>query len=140
MGSLPNILLYTALKCRYHTCRYRFGRRYRNQGSGVFNSLESAPNAIRRQLYQLHFWHKDVSIADIGNIKTGATLADSYAAVKAVLAELIRMNKTVVILGGSHDITLAQYYAYVELHQVVEATCIDATLLKGRSPERSENF
>jgi len=51
-----------------------------------------------------------VSIADIGNIKTGATLADSYAAVKAVLAELIRMNKTVVILGGSHDITLAQYY------------------------------
>src|SRR5882762_2682369 len=77
------------------------------RGSGVFNSLESAPNAIRRQLYQLHFWHKDVSIADIGNIKTGATLADSYAAVKAVLAELIRMNKTVVILGGSHDITLA---------------------------------
>jgi arginase family enzyme len=82
-----------------------------------------------------------VAIADIGNIKTGATLNDSYAAVKTVVAELFRMNKTVVILGGSHDITLAQYFAYKELQQVLEATCIDATInLKGENPLRSENF
>ena len=83
----------------------------------------------------------DITHADIGNIKTGATLNDSYAAVKTVLAELLRMKKTVVILGGSHDITLAQYFAYKELQQVVEATCIDANInLKGENPLRSENF
>jgi formiminoglutamase len=111
------------------------------RGSGVFDNTISAPDAIRKQLYQLHYWHTGVVIADIGNIKTGATLNDSYAAVKTVLAELFRMNKTVVILGGSHDITLAQYFAYKELQQVVEATCIDATInLKGEDPLRCENF
>ena len=111
------------------------------RGNGIPDASCSAPDCIRRQLYQLHYWHKDVNIADIGNIKTGATLADSYAAVKTVLAELLRMNKTVVLLGGSHDITLAQYFAYKELQRVVEATCIDATIdLKGESPVRSENF
>ncbi len=111
------------------------------RGGGVFLQMENAADAIRKQLYQLYYWHKDVSIADIGNIKPGATLADSYAAIKAVLAELLRLKKTVVILGGSHDITLAQYFAYKELQQQVEATCIDSSInLHGESPERSENF
>jgi arginase family enzyme len=111
------------------------------RGNGFFENAESAPDAIRKQLYQLHYWHKDVSIADMGNIKTGATLNDSYAAIKTVVAELLRLNKTVVIIGGSHDITLAQYFAYKELQKVVEATCIDANInLRGESPERSENF
>jgi formiminoglutamase len=112
-----------------------------NRGAGIFQAGESAADAIRKELYQLHFWHKDVSIADMGNIKTGATITDSYAAVKTVLAELFRLNKTVVILGGSHDITLAQYFAYKEINKIVEATCIDASInLRGESPERSENF
>ncbi|MBK9531765.1 MAG: formimidoylglutamase [Chitinophagaceae bacterium] len=111
------------------------------RGSGVFDNTMHAADCIRKQLYQLHYWHTDVIIADMGNIRAGATLNDSYAAVKTVLAELLRLNKTVVILGGSHDITLAQYFAYKELQQVVEATCIDATInLKGENPLRSENF
>jgi arginase family enzyme len=112
---------------------------YRGEKGG--NGNDHGPDAIRRQLYQLHYWHKDVSIVDLGNIRTGASLADSYAAVKTVLAELFREKKTVVLLGGSHDITLAQYFAYKEVDRQVEATCIDADIdLKGESPVRSENF
>jgi len=111
------------------------------RGSGNFNERINAANVIRKQLYQLHYWHFDTTIADIGNIKTGASLNDSYAAIKTVVAELLRMNKTVVIIGGSHDITLAQYFAYKELNKAIEATCIDATIdLRGESPLRSENF
>ena len=111
------------------------------RGCGVFKNALNAADVIRKELYQLHFWHKDISIADIGNIKTGATLNDSYAAIKTVIAELLRINKTVVILGGSHDITLAQYFAYKEINKIAEATCIDANInLRGESPERSENF
>lgn len=111
------------------------------RGSGMTEGESNAANKVRRQLYHLHYWHTDVRIADLGNIKTGATLTDSYAAVQTVLAELLRLKKTVVLLGGSHDITLAQYFAYKELQQVIEATCIDATIdLKGESPLRSENF
>src|SRR5436190_3674849 len=49
------------------------------RGDGV-NTIHHAPDSIRRQFYQLHYWHKDVQIADIGNIKTGATVTDTYAA------------------------------------------------------------
>ncbi len=112
-----------------------------NRGAGIFKATASAADTVRKELYQLHFWHTDVAITDMGNIKTGATITDSYAAVKTVLAELFRLNKTVVILGGSHDITLAQYFAYKEINKITEATCIDACInLRGESPERSENF
>jgi formiminoglutamase len=112
-----------------------------NRGAGIFQANASAADAIRKELYQLHFWHKDVSITDMGNIKTGATINDSYAAVKTILVELLRLNKTVVILGGSHDITLAQYFAYKAINKITEATCIDASInLRGESPQRSENF
>ena len=111
------------------------------RGGGIFNNGFGAADAIRKQLYQLHYWHYDVKIADFGNIKTGASLNDSYAAIRTVLKELLKLNKTAVLLGGTHDITLAQYFAYKELGRQVEATCIDATIdLRGESSIRSENF
>jgi formiminoglutamase len=112
-----------------------------SRGNGFFEADSNAANAIRKQLYQLHYWHTDIKIADIGNIKKGAEITDSYAAIRAVLAELFRMKKTVLILGGSHDITMAQYGAYIEIGKQVEATCIDSMIdLRGESPIRSQNF
>ena len=112
-----------------------------SRGSGGYDDYNDAPDIIRKQLFRLHYWHKDVVLADIGNIKNGATLNDSYAAISTVLKELISRNKTVVLLGGSHDLTLPQYFAYKKLQQPIEATCVDATIdLKGESGLRSENF
>lgn len=99
------------------------------------------PDTIRKEIYQLHSWHKDVLIADVGNIIPGAKLSDTYAATRTVVTELIKAGKTVIILGGSHDITLAQYYVYKHLGKMVEATVIDATIdLRSESSLRSENF
>jgi arginase family enzyme len=82
-----------------------------------------------------------VQIADIGNINSGASLNDTYAAAKTVIAEMIAANKTVVILGGSHDLTLAQYGAYVQKEQIIEASCVDAFInLNMETRLRSENF
>jgi formiminoglutamase len=112
-----------------------------SRGNGYFENDSEAANAIRKQLYQLHYWHTDIRIADIGNVKRGAEITDSYAALRAVMAELFRLKKTVLILGGSHDITMAQYGAYIELGKQVEATCVDAMIdLRGESPIRSQNF
>ena len=85
------------------------------RGNGYFEAENNAANIIRKHLYQLHYWHNDIKIADFGNVKKGVTIKDSYAAIKTVLAELIRHKKTVILIGGSHDITLAQYEAYIEL-------------------------
>src|SRR6218665_2047411 len=112
-----------------------------SRGNGFFEKENDAANVIRKHLYQLHYWHTDIIIADIGNIKKGAEITDSYAAIRTVTAELMRKNKTVLLLGGSHDITLAQYGAYIELGRQIEATGIDAMIdLRGESPVRSQNF
>jgi arginase family enzyme len=100
-----------------------------------------APDAIRQQFYSLYYWHDDIRLADIGNIISGASLQDSYAALKTVVAELTDIGKTVIILGGSHDLTLAQYNAYGSRNKIVEATVVDALIdLSMDSPNRSENF
>lgn len=110
------------------------------RGAG-FKAKENAADAIRKKFYQFHSWHKDISIADVGNIKNGASLNDSYSAITLVLKELLQLNKTIIILGGSHDNTLAQYFAYKELSKVIDSTVIDATIdLRSESSLRSENF
>lgn len=111
------------------------------RGSGNGTAAGEAPSVIRKNLYRLYSWHTDIRIADIGNVKAGASLNDTYAAAKMVIAELINAGKTVVIIGGSHDLTLAQYGAYVQRQQIVEASCVDAFInLNMETRLRSENF
>lgn len=88
----------------------------------------SAPDAIRSQFYALYHWHKDVHVADVGNVKAGAGLQDTYAALQAVVAELIEQGKKVVVLGGSHDVTLGQYQAYASLNKIIEVVGVDARI------------
>jgi formiminoglutamase len=108
---------------------------------GAGRTAHGAPNAIREQFYQLFSWHPDLKLADAGNIRPGATPADTQAALKTVLRELTGIGKTVVILGGSHDLTLAQYYSYADKKHIVEATCVDALIdLDINSLDRSDNF
>lgn len=112
-----------------------------NRGAADRNSTTNAANEIRKHFYRLNYWHTDLNIADIGNVKTGASLADSYAAIQFELAQLIQQGKTVVIIGGSHDITLAQYNAYKQLSQNIEATCIDSKIdLSIEHPVPARNF
>jgi len=98
------------------------------RGSGIIHGQSSAPDIIRRHFYSLFYWHNDIKIADIGNIKAGSLYTDSYAALKTVVHELIGDGKTVIILGGSHDLTLAQYNAHAENKKLIEASCVDALI------------
>ncbi|RYF93029.1 MAG: arginase [Chitinophagaceae bacterium] len=111
------------------------------RGSGLVGGESAAPDLIRRHFFQLYYWHTDIRIADVGNIKTGSSFTDSYAALKTVVNELINDRKTVIILGGSHDLTLPQYQAYAHNKKLLEAACIDALIdLNIDSPFRYENF
>ncbi len=99
-----------------------------NRGNGKIPKQNNAADVIRKQLYNLMFWHTDVVLADIGNVQQGASLQDSYAAIKTVVEELFIRNKTVVLIGGSHDVSLAQYMAYKSTNQSLEMSCIDAEI------------
>jgi formiminoglutamase len=111
------------------------------RGARRTRNLLNGPDMIRRQFYQLYNWHSDIRIADVGNIKPGSTLADTYAALRSVMNELINLGKTVIILGGSHDLTLAQYQSYVNRKKLIEVACVDALVdINIESSLKSENF
>jgi arginase family enzyme len=112
-----------------------------NRGAGHIGNDTLAPDAVRKQFYSLFHWHQDVQVADVGNIKAGSSLQDTYAALKSVVSELLQNNKRVVILGGSHDLTTAQYKAYVDTEKIIEAVCVDARIdLNMDSLQPADNF
>jgi len=108
------------------------------RGAGPSHANSTAADCIRKELYQLFHWHSDVLLADLGNVKTGATLQDSYACMRTVVKELIEAGKKVLIIGGSHDNTLAQYHAYGAMNRIIDATVVDAKInldMEGVTPE-----
>lgn len=96
-----------------------------NRGADNTDDYYDAPDTIRKQLYKQYNWHTAVKIADAGNIKQGATVYDTRAALRIVLKELQDAGKNVIILGGSHDQTLAQYEAFKKSEKVINVAVAD---------------
>ncbi|MCO6497893.1 MAG: arginase family protein [Chitinophagaceae bacterium] len=110
------------------------------RGAGYISDHHPA-DAVREQLYRMYLWHPDIRIADIGNIKIGNGLNDSYSCLKTVLKDFRNTGKSVIIIGGSHDNTLAQYSAYAEEGKFAEATVIDSHIdLQSETLLKSESF
>jgi formiminoglutamase len=86
------------------------------------------PDYIREKLYHLYEGNYKSKITDLGNIRRGETVTDTYIAVKTVVAELIKMDIVPIIIGGSQDLTYAQYLAYEVLEQKVDLVIVDAQL------------
>ena len=111
------------------------------RGAGIALNGHAAADAIRAAFYNLYYWHTQVTVADLGNVKIGQTLQDSYAAIRTVISELILQNKKVIIIGGGHDLTLAQYHSYTSIPTLVNAVVVDAKIdldLEARLP--SDHF
>ena len=112
-----------------------------SRGAGINIHSTDSPDTIRAEFYQAFYWHTDIRIADVGNVKRGHSLNDTYAALKTVVSALTGLGKLVVILGGTHDLTLAQYRVYADQEQIIEAACVDALIdLDIDSRQRDKNF
>lgn len=98
------------------------------RGAGMVKHDNSGVNSIRLHFYNLYHWHAEVKVADIGNIKPGESLEDTYSALQQVLGEISVLGKKAVILGGSHDLMMAQYKVFKVQQKIIEATCVDAIL------------
>ncbi|MFM8587109.1 MAG: arginase family protein [Bacteroidota bacterium] len=111
------------------------------RGDGQLGSASAETDAVRKELYSLYYWHKQIKLADIGKIKIGMHVSDTYAAIKTVAKEIIQQNKIFLLIGGSHDLSLAVYEAYREMNKIIEVTGIDAYIdLSLDNPVRSKNF
>lgn len=83
-------------------------------------------NYIRKEFYSLYPGNWHVPVVDLGNIKEGASLQDTYYAVKSIAAELIKQRVLLVVLGGSQDLTYALYRGYDNLEQMVNVVSVDS--------------
>ena len=113
-----------------------------DSGSPSNAGCKDAPDEVRRFLYPLAKPVEDMKIVDLGNIVAGSTPEDTRFAVTEVLYKLLEKNITVIILGGSQELSFSNYKAYEVLGRVVNIASIDAMLDLGNdaTPLCSRNW
>tara|TARA_B100000424_G_C22925776_1_gene492548 strand:- start:698 stop:1849 length:1152 start_codon:yes stop_codon:yes gene_type:complete len=115
-----------------------------NLGFSELTSLESNHVKIRQQLYDYHLANGNkLKMADLGIIKRGASTSDTYAALEDITAEIQKKGKLLLILGGTQDLTYANYLGYKKLEQTINVTCIDQKIdleMGSEAPISSNNF
>ncbi len=94
-----------------------------------------APDCIRENLYKLFQGPHKIKIADLGNIKSGHEVDDTYFAVKTVISELLKEKIIPVLIGGTQDLTFANYQAYEDLGQIINIATIDSSFDLGTAEQ-----
>ncbi len=100
---------------------------------------EKAPDAVRAYLYKLYAGEFNPKIVDLGNIKPGHSCQDTYFALRSTVDFLIRKNILPVIIGGSQDLTYAQFLGYKDLEQTINVVGIDSRFDIGNPDEEISN-
>jgi formiminoglutamase len=132
-----------------------------NQAGGDFPSLENihiaiigvaedrnavnndgcnlAPDSVRNYLYRLFGGSFNALVADLGNILPGHTTEDTYFALRSSVEALIRLNIIPIIIGGSQDLTFAQFLGYKDLEQTINIVAVDSVFDLGNPDEDITN-
>ncbi|MDD2345299.1 MAG: formimidoylglutamase [Bacteroidales bacterium] len=91
-----------------------------NKGCGL------APDYIRHKLYSLFAVKENTKIVDLGNLKNGHKITDTYIALSQIMAHLLEFNIVPIIIGGSQDLTFSMYKTYEQVKRVVNIASIDS--------------
>ena len=88
----------------------------------------AGPDEIRRKLYNLKKGTGLYNIVDLGNLKPGIDLEETYTRISEVCRMLLEQNTLPIILGGSHDLDIGQYRGYEDLQKLISFLNVDAFL------------
>jgi len=97
-----------------------------NQGCAM------APDFVRKYLYRLYKGANNVRIVDLGNVKTGHAVKDTYVVLSQIVATLLEERVLPVIIGGGQDLTYANYLAYEDLGQIINLVSVDNSFDLGK--------
>ena len=78
-------------------------------------------------------------MADLGDIQKGASVEDTYFALIEVVSSLVKANIIPLIIGGSQDLTYANYRAYDKISSMVNIVNIDKSFDLGDSSKPINN-
>ena len=69
-------------------------------------------NRVRERFYQLQRGTGPLRLVDLGNLRPGLSLEDTYQRVREIVAALLEANTIPLLLGGGHDLDYGQFLAY----------------------------
>lgn len=98
------------------------------RGAGGDASFFEPANNVRRKLYALQKGMGAYRILDLGNLRSGPTLEDTYQRIQEVCNFLMENEILPLLVGGSHDLDIGQYHGYEEAGKLVSLLNIDAYL------------
>lgn len=103
------------------------------EGRGTMGNEDcaNAPDIVRKYLYKLWGIGNSLRIIDLGNIKQGHKIDDTYYALSKSVELLVKSNIIPVIIGGGQDLTYANYTGYQNLEQLVNLVSVDSTFNLG---------
>jgi formiminoglutamase len=109
-----------------------------DRGSEENPGSAHAPDEVRRQLYKLYLPNVEAEfkVIDLGNIRQGESLKDTYFGLATVMLQLVTNKVIPVIIGGGHDLTYGQYLGYQELYSLINMVVIDERIDMHEDPER----
>ena len=96
-------------------------------------------NEIRKAFYALFPGSWTSTIADLGDINKGETVEDTYFALKTTISILIQKGIIPIIIGGSQDLSYANYRAYDNLIPMVNIVNVDSKFDLGDSAKPIKN-
>ena len=96
--------------------------------NGFIKGSNGGPDVLRRALYQLAGLPRELRIYDLGNIKAGSSVNDSYYALRDVILELQERGLIIVILGGSQDLCRGVFLALEKKEGLHHVLSIDSML------------
>ncbi len=102
-------------------------------------ACQFAPDAVRAALYPLFGGSFVPRLADLGNIEAGHAVNDTYYALSAVVDHLVRKNIVPFIIGGSQDLSYAQFLGYKNLEQTINIVSVDNEFDLGTPNEEMNN-
>jgi arginase family enzyme len=94
---------------------------------------------VRQSLYALFPGNWNVIIADLGDLKKGATVEDTYFATTQLVKSLLEQKIIPLIIGGSQDLTYANYRAYDSIKPMINIVNIDKSFDLGDSSKPITN-
>lgn len=100
-----------------------------DRGSIENKGSAAGVDKIRSRFYRLFpgNWQPE-AIADLGNLRRGNSLNDTYVALQVVCEFLFKNQIIPIVIGGSNDLLYPIYQGFSKLEQYVDITSADAML------------
>ena len=94
---------------------------------------------VRKAFYSLFPGNWNTKVADLGDLIIGASVEDTYFAVTELIQALLQQKIIPVVLGGSQDLTYANYRAYDTIKPMINIVNIDKSFDLGDSSKPITN-